>query len=417
MSQLGWVDFSSDERNKVKLVLAALNEPGTLDELGIGQIRDAFANRLFPGLSTIQTRAKYFITIARLLRDIQNGKAMKSKTPHLWLEQQEHLLAEALVRIHGDAEKGIIGAESITNGGVSRRPSSIYWNGLKTFGIVKYKLSLHEFCTELGRNQYMPHLANSDHQEGKDDDDVYLAKRWIELPDLIEDWQADDNLKISLSLKEAEFLKEKISTTPEVEHSVLAQILRNGGLSKLLPISSNVTSSVSSLVLNFDALASLLTNHESISERCKQQIIQAQLFSLAMEGPHIRFNLLLAQANQFTTLVKTLESDFQEWLTEVKKQEVFHPKCTNNWFCALSGSRINPFSRTFVERWCELIANDATIEQLDELVKKQAKDNKKSRSLLNKKRNNENWVGIRRLDFRWGVGRRLLADIEGGLNA
>lgn len=136
MSQLGWVDFSSDERNKVKLVLAALNEPGTLDELGIGQIRDAFANRLFPGLSTIQTRAKYFITIARLLRDIQNGKAMKSKTPHLWLEQQEHLLAEALVRIHGDAEKGIIGAESIINGGVSRRPSSIYWNGLKTLALL-----------------------------------------------------------------------------------------------------------------------------------------------------------------------------------------------------------------------------------------------------------------------------------------
>ena len=37
--------------------------------------------------------------------------------------------------------------------------------------------------------------------------------------------------------------------------------------------------------------------------------------------------------------------------------------------------------------------------------------------LLNKKLDNENWVGIRRLDFRWGVSRKLLADIEGGLNA
>tara|TARA_R110002050_G_scaffold83458_3_gene178520 strand:- start:414 stop:1667 length:1254 start_codon:yes stop_codon:yes gene_type:complete len=417
MSQLGWVDFSSDERNKVKLVLASLNEPATLDELGIGQIRDAFANRLFPGLSTIQTRAKYFITIARLLRDIQNGKAKKSKTPQLWLEQQEHLLAESLVKIHSDAETGIIGAESIANGGVSRRPSSIYWNGLKTFGIVKSKLSLHEFCTALAENEHMAHLANADHQEGKDDDDVHLAKRWIELPDQIENWQADDNLKITLSLKEAEFLKEKISTTSEVEHSVLAQILRNGGLAKLLPISSNEKTDVSSLELDFDALSSLLTRHESISERCKQQIIQAQSFSLAMEGPHIRFNILLAQANQFTTLVKTLESEFQVWLAEVKRLDIFHSKCADNWFSVLSGSRINPFSRSFVERWCELMAGDAKGEQLDELVKKRAKENKQSRSLLNKKRDNENWAGIRRLDFRWGVSRKLLADIEGGLNA
>ncbi|KVX03070.1 DUF6361 family protein [Shewanella frigidimarina] len=416
MSQLGWVDFSSDERNKVKLVLAALSEPGTLDELGIGQIRDAFANRLFPGLSTIQTRAKYFIIIARLLRDIQNGKAKKPKNPHLWLEQQEHLLAEALVRIHGGVENGIIGAESIANGGVGRRPSSIYWNGLKTFGIVKSTLSLHEFCTALAKNEHMPYIANSDHQEGKDDD-VHLTKRWIELPDQIDNWQADDNLKISLSLKEAEFLKEKISTTPEVEHSVLAQILRNGGLAKLLPISSNETTAVSSLVLNFDALACLLTRHESISERCKQQIIQAQSFSLAMEGPHIRFNILLAQANQFTTLVKTLDTDFQVWLAEVKRLDIFHSKCADNWFSVLTGSRINPSSRTFVECWCKLMAGDAKVEQLDELVKKRAKDNKQSRSLLNKKRDNENWAGIRRLDFRWGVSRKLLADIEGGLNA
>ena len=85
MSALGWIDFSSDERAKVKQVLAALNEPGTLDELGIGQLRDAFANRLFPGMSTIQTRAKYFVTIARLLRDIQMGHANKSKSPQQWL--------------------------------------------------------------------------------------------------------------------------------------------------------------------------------------------------------------------------------------------------------------------------------------------------------------------------------------------
>lgn len=41
-------------------VLAMLQEPGTLDELGIGQIRDAFSDLLFRGFLTIQTRAKFW---------------------------------------------------------------------------------------------------------------------------------------------------------------------------------------------------------------------------------------------------------------------------------------------------------------------------------------------------------------------
>ena len=59
--QLGWIDFSKSERNKVLNVLDMLSEAGTLDELGIAPIRDGFANRFFPGTSTIQTRAKYFL--------------------------------------------------------------------------------------------------------------------------------------------------------------------------------------------------------------------------------------------------------------------------------------------------------------------------------------------------------------------
>ncbi len=54
MSTLSWVDFSSTDREQVSKILAMLREPGTLDELRIGQIRDAFADLLFPGFPTIQ---------------------------------------------------------------------------------------------------------------------------------------------------------------------------------------------------------------------------------------------------------------------------------------------------------------------------------------------------------------------------
>lgn len=58
--QIGWIDFSKSDRDKVLGVIQLFAEQTAMDELGIGTVRDAFANIFFPGTSTIQTRAKYF---------------------------------------------------------------------------------------------------------------------------------------------------------------------------------------------------------------------------------------------------------------------------------------------------------------------------------------------------------------------
>ena len=50
--QLGWIDFSKEDRQKALDVINLLSEQGAVDELGIGIIRDAFANYFFPGTST-----------------------------------------------------------------------------------------------------------------------------------------------------------------------------------------------------------------------------------------------------------------------------------------------------------------------------------------------------------------------------
>ena len=62
-SSFTWLDFSEFERRKMIDVINAFKERETRDELGIGIIRDAFADFLFPGTSTIQTRAKYFLFV------------------------------------------------------------------------------------------------------------------------------------------------------------------------------------------------------------------------------------------------------------------------------------------------------------------------------------------------------------------
>ena len=71
---LGWIDFSKSERSNVLSVLELLSEQGTLDELGIAPIRDGFSELLFPGTTTIQTRAKYFFIVPYALRDLELGK-------------------------------------------------------------------------------------------------------------------------------------------------------------------------------------------------------------------------------------------------------------------------------------------------------------------------------------------------------
>lgn len=45
--QLGWVDFSKADREKVLDVINLLQAPGVVDEIDIGLIRDSFANFSF----------------------------------------------------------------------------------------------------------------------------------------------------------------------------------------------------------------------------------------------------------------------------------------------------------------------------------------------------------------------------------
>ena len=150
MSAIGWVDFSSDHREKVKSVIDQLSTPGVIDELGIGVIRDSFSDELFPGLSTIQTRAKYYVTIPRIFKDYERLAPRQRRKQRLdsYLLQQENRCMQSFVAYHeSDPQPGIIG-ESFAGkqGEVQRKPSSVYWTGLRLFRIVRTNLSLPSFC-------------------------------------------------------------------------------------------------------------------------------------------------------------------------------------------------------------------------------------------------------------------------------
>ena len=74
--EIGFIDYSHEERNKILSTLKLLGDQNALDELGIGVVRDAYSDILFPGISTLQTRAKYFVLIPYLF---QSAKAQAEK--------------------------------------------------------------------------------------------------------------------------------------------------------------------------------------------------------------------------------------------------------------------------------------------------------------------------------------------------
>ena len=54
-------------------------EKGTRDEMGIGSVRDAFADLFFPGTSTIQTRARYFLFVPWVYLQLEQRRVPSSE--------------------------------------------------------------------------------------------------------------------------------------------------------------------------------------------------------------------------------------------------------------------------------------------------------------------------------------------------
>ena len=92
-SVLAWVDSSSAHRDQMDRLLDAFRDKGTVDELGIGTLRDTFSDYLFPGTSTLHTRARYLLFVAwALVQELgltatavrrSNGSSTRS-TPRPW---------------------------------------------------------------------------------------------------------------------------------------------------------------------------------------------------------------------------------------------------------------------------------------------------------------------------------------------
>ena len=178
---LGWIDFSKSERSKVLSVLDLLSETGTLDELGIAPVRDGFSNLFFPGTSTIQTRAKYFLIVPYALKDIEYSNETNPNHALKTFDQVERFCGERFLA-NGAETDGVIGGRSLGQGRwVKRSPADIYWAGLRNYGIfVGGNLSLTEYmravCALKSQKSTLVKMGNRNDQaeENEKDDSIDL---------------------------------------------------------------------------------------------------------------------------------------------------------------------------------------------------------------------------------------------------
>lgn len=398
-SQLGWVDFSADDRDRVKHALKQLSEPGTLDELGIGALRDGFADLMFPGFSTIQTRAKYFITVPRIIHDYLRltPRQQRKQSLHDYLAEQETDLADRLRERHsGEIEKenGISGFSMSPGQSVSRQPSSIYWVGLRKWGLVDTTGSLNQFLRGVQSRS-----ASHAHAQGdeEDDQDAQANAHLIHLDRYVPAWR--DDVRIQLTKSEASFFSEKIKAGPTYCLPTQFEMLelRNQALE---PGKAS-----------FAALAAWVANCEGLPQQTRDTVHMAQAFSELIYGAHLRFNICLARLNQREDLLETFNTRWSDWCQQIQAS----PDDIERWLMTANVS-LKPATLLFLKAWSNAVARSAPESELDALVQTQARENKQERSVLNKRLPKSfTWLGMDRLDYRWFLVRRVLSDVQEGL--
>ena len=179
---IGWVLLS---RQAVARAAEALegDDHGVRDEVGFLSLHQALADRLFPGTSVLQTRARYALLVPWVMRQVAEAGDRDGERR---LRHAEGLLAGQLVKGQdaGLDAKGAIGARVWRRAGrpPSQPPSFSYWNALARWGI----LSPRPDNTTPSRAQALRQLASAGRRRAGGEDDPHpdesAASPFVALP-------------------------------------------------------------------------------------------------------------------------------------------------------------------------------------------------------------------------------------------
>ncbi len=374
------------------------SEPGTLDELGIGAVRDGFADRFFPGTSTIQTRVRYFLLIPWIYRSIESryagrpGIADKARAAEI-------RLIEALMA--SDDSAGTIGQQARWR--LKRLPTDVYWQGMATWGIR---------ASPGSREQYHRRIETLDPDarqvlrtdDGEPLDSVANDQAWhAYLPDPPDGFPRIASLRLSSG--DAEYLTERILTM--ASDTLLAVLVKEGKPSE--PVS-------------------FVWDHPQLGEfpeTMREEVEHAHCFSEAIHGSALLYNLLLAERSADRDRADGYRHWLEEWSTglEERGRELADWNRPDFWeVVARTQARVTPQTRDFIDRWLDIALTGPTAvaddDRARDLVAEREVSVKGPHARLANDRALEGWSGASgtaQLDYRWPVAQRHTGDILAGL--
>ena len=367
-------------------------EQGTLDDLGIGSVRDAFSNLLFPGTSVLHTRARYFLFIPWIYRRLEQEGARSTEVA-VRARRYEIRLIDAL-RAGGET-RGVIGERARSE--LKQLPSAAYWSGLGALGFRLFHGTQDQYHRSF--DGYRQLVRGAPRVSDDEDPIASIYRNWHPTLDAL-------GAEYPGFLEEAEF-----ALTPDEGAFVRELVLRHASKSFMAFVTAS--GSPSSVAYPW-----LHPRRAAAAPVVRRQLELAATFSDVMHGAALLYNLMLAQRRQFEPLADQLTAWLEQWADSLDTGAA-EMDWVEFWQVASGGNPgIKSATRLFVEGWfTRAVALGASVADdpgTRAMVERRERQTKHAQARLSNPRRLETWaapVGMGRLDYRWSVVQDVVNDV------
>lgn len=394
-SSLGWLDFDAAASERVGTLLRSLEEPSTLDVLGLGTIRDAFAAMLSPGTTTIQTRLRYFIFLPWIFRGLEKERVPPGDFARR-LRHEEARLIDCLR--HVGANRGVIGYTAGRE--LKRMPSEIYWGGLGAWRIRRIDFSLAEYGKRLS--------ALARHGDERDDDGSVTTRS-------VSMWQ--DHVP-----RPGDFLESDIGFELDPgEVSFLAGRIRRHHPDSLLAVLCGRPDLADGVDFPWELPA------EVLPDDVQETLRHARCFSELILGPQLVYNVLVARRarDELGWDADDMESEQRARLAQWSESIGGRLDALASWagdlaefWNVLADHGVGDGTKGFVEEMVGSAVADpvgfADAPMVHARITERETRLKRKRARLTERAALESWNGEPvggQFDYRWAVTRSYLADM------
>ncbi|ACU89410.1 DUF6361 family protein [Desulfomicrobium baculatum] len=405
-ASLTWLDHDSAAYERSLRLLALFKEKESRDELGIGAIRDAIADRLFPGTSTIQTRLRYMCFIPWIYAGLEKHRVPANEMLSKGREAEARLMVEL-----GKTEKtGVIGREAGAT--LKRLPSSIYWSGMGAWGLRRFQSSQQEYHRSVEK-LYALRKSRTRRDDGE----------WL-------DEQSHDTWYAHLlRLKPSNFPTGMDFNLTKQEASLLVECLQRHQRDSLLAwLARSAETLTDRVACDFPWQH---PKYETFPLAHRNCLYQGRIFSFLHKGAALLYNLQLAEL--YAELVTTGGSapssseinpeKYREALKDWTNDSEFHQLAvwspTSLWpEVVAQGHSINGQTRTFVEQWWQIVLhNGASVSDSKDarnLIRMREKRKGPQSRFVNRNALKQ-WggsAGTARLVYRWPTAQTFINDLQ-----